>query len=573
MDPYAAQTQTQSYPSSQIQQDPYIYSQQPQYDPSQPQQQPPYDPSQLQQQQHYDPSQIQQQYDPSQHYAYYTQQPYDPSQQYSHHVVYPDQQPPPPQVAHQPEQEQAPIHPPGVPVSQTDPNQVAAYQAYGQAHYQSDPNYYYQQQPQHVGYGSDPGMVHPQWQPQPGQPGDYGVPPFHPPAPNVQGGQFGGSGRGGSRGGGRGGSRGGGGRGGSRGGGGGGGGGGGRGGRGGGSSFSGRGGGGRGGGGRGGGGRSGGGRGGNPRIKSEPKPQFLAWCELCRVDCNTHEVLENHKNGKKHKKNMEIQEELQRLAGKTQMPAPMERPEVRVESQMMHAEEQGNSLKRKMREDERKSTEPEKEPVPFICELCDVKCESAPVFDSHLKGRKHIFNFQRFQEQQSQAAMGQAALQALYPALEAALYPVLVQALSHNASSSYGYGGGLDQQALLRLLQPYLPQTRPPFFPHGPAHAPALAPALAPPGPNPVAAQETAEKEPESKTEDQVEPDSKKSKTEDQVETESKTEDQVEAESKTEGQLETETESKTEDQVENGTESKTEDEVDPESKAEDQVEP
>ncbi|KAJ0559480.1 hypothetical protein HanHA300_Chr06g0200791 [Helianthus annuus] len=187
MDPYAAQTQTQSYPSSQIQQDPYIYSQQqPQYDPSQPQQQPPYDPSQLQhQQQHYDPSQIQQQYDPSQHYAYYTQQPYDPSQQYSHHVVYPDQQPP--QVAQQPEQEQAPIHPPGVPVSQTDPNQVAAYQAYGQAHYQSDPNYYYQQQqqqpPQHVGYGSDPGMVHQQWQPQPGQPGDYGVPPFHPPAP------------------------------------------------------------------------------------------------------------------------------------------------------------------------------------------------------------------------------------------------------------------------------------------------------------------------------------------------------------------------------------------------------
>ncbi|KAI3787446.1 hypothetical protein L1987_41918 [Smallanthus sonchifolius] len=111
-------------------------------------------------------------------------------------------------------------------------------------------------------------MVHqaqPQWQPQQGQ-------------PNVHGGQFGSSGKGGGRGGRRGG---------------------GRGFRGGVSSFPGR-----------GSVRVGcGGRGGNPRIKSEPKPQFLAWCELCRVNCNTHEVLENHKNGKKHKKNLEMQEE------------------------------------------------------------------------------------------------------------------------------------------------------------------------------------------------------------------------------------------------------------------------
>ncbi|KAK6918586.1 hypothetical protein RJ641_017008 [Dillenia turbinata] len=38
------------------------------------------------------------------------------------------------------------------------------------------------------------------------------------------------------------------------------------------------------------------------------RPSRLAWCELCRVDCNTFEILEQHKNGKKHKK-----KELQKL--------------------------------------------------------------------------------------------------------------------------------------------------------------------------------------------------------------------------------------------------------------------
>ncbi|KAL8192440.1 hypothetical protein R6Q57_027625 [Mikania cordata] len=187
MDPYAAQTQTQTqtYPppsSSQLQpqiQDPYLYHQQ-QYDSSQQQ----YDPSQ----QHYDPSQ--QHYDPSQqHYAYYAQIPqaqYDQSLQYPNpNPVYPEQVS---QQQQQPQSEQdnAPIHPPGVPV-ESDPNQTAAYQqAYAQPVYQTDPSYYYPeyQQPQQLSY-HDAGTGHQvqlQWQPQQGQPGDYGPPPVYPPA-------------------------------------------------------------------------------------------------------------------------------------------------------------------------------------------------------------------------------------------------------------------------------------------------------------------------------------------------------------------------------------------------------
>nr|GEX87032.1 methyl-CpG-binding domain protein 2-like [Tanacetum cinerariifolium] len=526
MDPYAAQPTSSTTPQIQQQQDPYYYMQ-PDYDQSQ---------SQQQHYPYYPP-----QYDP------YQQQPVE-QQQYTQTEQYTQPEP------------DVPVHPPGVPVQQQpDPN---AYYPQQQAYYQAteytDPSYYAYPppQPQQVTY-SDPGQG--QWQQYPGQgqwqqypvQGDYGLTSAYPP--NAQVGQQigpaphngsvrgGGRGGGGSRGGGvaRGGGRS------ARGGGGS-------------SSFRGRG---HGGVVRGGGrvGPRGGGRGTRP-IVTQPKPQFLATCELCRVDCNTQEVLENHLNGKKHKKNVQIQEELRTLAAKshaTQMAATnVMIPDIKAESQTVQTEEQANGLKRKMIDGEKNSAdEPNKKPkevVPFICELCDVKCESAPVFDSHLKGRKHVYNFQRFQEQQ--AALGQVALQALYPALEAALYPLLLQALSQNAMASSSHGhGGLDQQ-VLQLLQPYLPQSGPNAFPPGPGFGPQ--------GPNPDVTQEKPDNEPESKTEEaQVEPESKTE--EDIMEPESKTdEDKVEPASKTQ-----------EDQVE--PENQTgEEKVEPENQTQgDQVEP
>ncbi|XP_024992344.1 uncharacterized protein LOC112526316 isoform X3 [Cynara cardunculus var. scolymus] len=448
MDPYAAQT----YPppsSSQIQpqnQDQYLYNQQ---------------------------------YDQSQPYPYY---PPIAQQQYPN---------PNPVYQQHPEQEPAPIHPPGVPI-QNDPSHMAAYQhGYNTTHFQNDPYYPQPQQQQQLSY-SDPGLVHQgqqQWQQQ-GQTADYGLTSSYPPNGQAQNS---GSGRGGGRGF-----------------------------RGGGSSFHGRG--------------RGRGRGGKTTI-GQPKPPCMAWCELCRVDCNTLEILENHKNGKKHKKNLKVQEELQKLAAaktqETQMAAP-EKPEnsglTKVESQVVESQEQGSGLKRKMRDGERKSAEPSKKPkeiIPFICELCDVKCESAPTFDSHLKGKKHAFNLQRFQEQQ--ASLGQAALQALYPALEA-LYPALLQALSQtnaNASTSAA-NGGLDQQ-VLQWLQAYLPQTGPAVLPQGPESA--RPPTFEAQGPNQEAPIEEGanQVEPTVKTEDQVEP---MTKTEEKVEPMTKTEEKVEPESK-----------------------------------------
>ncbi|THF97549.1 hypothetical protein TEA_023551 [Camellia sinensis var. sinensis] len=253
-------------------------------------------------------------------------------------------------------------------------------------------------------------------------------------------------------------------------------------------------------------------------------PPRMAWCELCRVDCNTLDILEQHKNGKRHRKNLQVYEELQKLNSllvgqneqttvaevKQEVPIQPEKvkgaedkqppqdnlasgavTENKVETEQKKISEEaastegrGLGFKRKMRggrggkwmrthEGSRRPVEPPKpkQVVPLVCELCNVKCDSQVVFESHLTGKKHVANTKRFQGHQ--AMLGQAALQALYPALQA-LYPAL-QALyppNPDASTSLGpqsYQGVHDSQGLFNQLAPLL-------FPPGQASAPGVVP-------------------------------------------------------------------------------------------------
>lgn len=213
-----------------------------------------------------------------------------------------------------------------------------------------------------------------------------------------------------------------------------------------------------------------------PGAPSWPPPR-MAWCELCRVDCNTPEILEQHKNGKRHKRNLQTHAELQKNINKlmtgeenVQManagkqlkefqpekvdesgekpPAEQNLPPQALignasnesepqkntvdsaEEPQRKSEDQfdprGRRFKRKMRggrggkymrsnEGSRRPVEPPKpkEVIPFICDLCNVKCESQVVFDSHLAGKKHLANVKRFHGHR--ALYGEAGLQALYP--------------------------------------------------------------------------------------------------------------------------------------------------------------
>ncbi|XP_057977593.1 RNA polymerase II degradation factor 1-like isoform X2 [Malania oleifera] len=45
------------------------------------------------------------------------------------------------------------------------------------------------------------------------------------------------------------------------------------------------------------------------KAASNKRPPQAVWCELCRVDCTSMEILEQHKNGKRHKKNLQRLEE------------------------------------------------------------------------------------------------------------------------------------------------------------------------------------------------------------------------------------------------------------------------
>ncbi|KAG6477589.1 uncharacterized protein LOC122023444 isoform X1 [Zingiber officinale] len=48
------------------------------------------------------------------------------------------------------------------------------------------------------------------------------------------------------------------------------------------------------------------------QSKVPMQPLFpIAWCDICRVDCNRLEVLEQHKNGKRHKKTVQKLQEIQ----------------------------------------------------------------------------------------------------------------------------------------------------------------------------------------------------------------------------------------------------------------------
>lgn len=266
------------------------------------------------------------------------------------------------------------------------------------------------------------------------------------------------------------------------------------------------------------------------------QPPRMAWCELCRVDCNTLEILEQHKNGKRHKKNLKVHEELQKLnkgitgQSNEQMPNAVTKPDVRqsekvegfVDNQPLpekltseivpndnvnDTEQQNDAVdnseasaepekksrdqlsarrhgtKRKMRggrggkyiranEGLRRPVEPPKpkQVIPLICELCNVKCESQVVFDSHLTGKKHLSNLKRFHGHR--ALYGEAGLQALYPpnfnSPSTSLAPQVQQ-------------GANDPQVLLaQLLMTYvLSQAQAPGVAPPPGATPILTPAAA----------------------------------------------------------------------------------------------
>lgn len=138
----------------------------------------------------------------------------------------------------------------------------------------------------------------------------------------------------------------------------------------------------------------------------------IAWCELCRVDCTSKEILETHKNGKRHQKNLQRLQETEKE----------EKPKMNYEATKADPDdERDRVVKRKAKGGggrggkRQRPTGPAtpKVVIPLMCDLCNVKCDTQQVLDRHVAGKKHIAKLKRFQGHQ--AMYGPTAVQALYP--------------------------------------------------------------------------------------------------------------------------------------------------------------
>lgn len=114
-----------------------------------------------------------------------------------------------------------------------------------------------------------------------------------------------------------------------------------------------------------------------------------AWCEICRIDCNSKDVLDKHKLGKKHKKNVEklMEANAPPVGAPNPLIGPQEKPSAsqqKIRKKAPESEEDLDTKKRKIVESGA--------PVNAVrsCAICNVVCNSETVYRYHLQGQKHM---------------------------------------------------------------------------------------------------------------------------------------------------------------------------------------
>lgn len=123
-----------------------------------------------------------------------------------------------------------------------------------------------------------------------------------------------------------------------------------------------------------------------------------AWCELCNIDCNSQDILNKHKLGKRHMKNLKKLEESKNVVtiGPVATMEPQQPATVKEVSSGDGAKGKGRKriLASKPEEDietkRRKLVEGGTAADSLrICTVCNVVCNSETVFNLHLAGQKH----------------------------------------------------------------------------------------------------------------------------------------------------------------------------------------
>ncbi|MQL75529.1 hypothetical protein Taro_007902 [Colocasia esculenta] len=131
------------------------------------------------------------------------------------------------------------------------------------------------------------------------------------------------------------------------------------------------------------------------KKKKIPKAIQSAYCEVCKIICNSQEVLNSHRQGKKHKKNLEKLKE-------SIVPNPAKAPMKLVENKETPETEMDKTGGEKTKKKAAPATEVDLETkrrkvleggaaatAVKVCTLCNVVCNSEVVFEFHIAGQKH----------------------------------------------------------------------------------------------------------------------------------------------------------------------------------------
>ncbi|KAF9624128.1 hypothetical protein IFM89_008066 [Coptis chinensis] len=157
-------------------------------------------------------------------------------------------------------------------------------------------------------------------------------------------------------------------------------------------------------------------------VQKKPKIVQSMWCEICNTECNTKDVLDKHKLGKKHQKKLEKLQEskkiptvpastLSQLANNPVI-GPQEKPS-------SNNTDSNRGSKKKLVSAPKEDVETKRRKIMSggaaaeavrICNICNVVCNSQTVFVSHLAGTKHANLVKKQAEAAGTSALGNITL-------------------------------------------------------------------------------------------------------------------------------------------------------------------
>lgn len=113
-------------------------------------------------------------------------------------------------------------------------------------------------------------------------------------------------------------------------------------------------------------------------------------CEVCKIDCNSKDVFDKHVIGKKHKKNLEVQNSALTVSTSSDSNINMLNQMGKVSGQVVQGTPDVPAASKDLETKKRKLVDcSTKSDSSRVCAVCNVVCNSQEVFDKHLSGKKH----------------------------------------------------------------------------------------------------------------------------------------------------------------------------------------